>query len=209
MNDFIIHDCEQRSPEWFGLRRGRFTASLASVLVTAKGNRSVQWKRELGRIIAESRGLQEPENNFQSYWMERGIRLEDEARGWMQVQTGLSIDEVGFIQSTRWRAGVSPDGVIYDGDIVIPCELKVPKPSTHIAWLMGDDVPDDHISQCHMALAITGAPFMHFMSYSPALPSVFQRVERSAFTETMEAALTEASETLSEMEAKLFPEEEE
>jgi len=76
----IIHDdVEQGTDEWLELRRGKFTASIASKLITPTGRPSKQYKGEIGRIIAESMGWQEPEPFVQTYWMERGTELEAEA----------------------------------------------------------------------------------------------------------------------------------
>ena len=56
----IYHDVEQRSNELYELRAGRFTASIASKLVTPTGKPSVQYRGEIARIIAEQMGLQQP-----------------------------------------------------------------------------------------------------------------------------------------------------
>ena len=78
---FKIHRCEQRSQEWDDLRAGRITASIAKKLVTPTGKASSTYRGEIGRIVAEAMGWQPPEFFQKSYWMERGIDLEPEARG--------------------------------------------------------------------------------------------------------------------------------
>lgn len=188
----IIHEMDQRTPEWDEVRRGKITASVASKLVTPTGRRSAQATKEVGRIIAEKMGWQEPEFIDPTYWMRRGTELEPEARGWFQVETGIVVSEVGFIEHSSGLAGFSPDGIYYDDGQLIPVEFKCPKPSTHLEWLVNmPAIPAQHLPQCHFALAITGAPYMQFMSYHDEAPCLLHRVERNKMTETMIDALDE------------------
>ena len=183
----IIHDkVEQGTEEWFDLRRGKFTASIASKMVTPTGRPSTTYRAEIGRIIAESLGWQEPEPFIQTEWMRRGTELEDEARKWFTVMTGLDVKEVGFIESDDHMTGFSPDGLTYDR---IPVEIKVPKPSTHIGWLLEGALPKEHRAQVHFGLAITGAPHAWFMSYATQCEPLIIKVEHDDYTETMVKAI--------------------
>jgi hypothetical protein len=188
----IIHDTvEQGTPEWFALRAGKFTASIASKMVTPTGIPSLSYRGEIGRIIAESVGWQEPEPLIQTEWMRRGIALEGEARRWFTVETGLEVAEVGFIESDGGLTGFSPDGLCDHPMMasVIPVEIKVPKPSTHIGWLLEEDLPKEHKAQVHFGLAITDAPHAYFMSYSTHCAPLIIKVEADDYTETMVKAI--------------------
>ena len=187
----------QRDPEWYEIRSGKITGSVAKKLVTPTGKASVQYKTEIGRIIAEHHGWQEPEFIKPTYWMERGIDLEDESRKWFKVLTGLEVIECGFIEHDNGLAGFSPDGYIMDGDTLIPLELKCPKPSTHVTWFLEGGLPKDHIGQCHFALAITDAPYMYFQSYTPNAPPILIKVERSDYTKTMKSGIVKFADELS------------
>jgi hypothetical protein len=194
----IIHDMEQHledgntNPEWLEVRRGKFTGSVASKLLTPTGKVSTQFKGEMGRIIAETLNLQPPEPHIETYWMARGSQLEQEARAWFAVETDLTVHEVGFVESDTRLVGFSPDGVIIApayGKDTIPLELKVPKPSTHITWLINGVLPPAHIQQVHFAMAVMDAPFGYFMSYNPDLDPLIIKVERDDYTEKMVAAI--------------------
>jgi hypothetical protein len=189
----IIHDVvEQGTEEWLDLRKGKFTASIAKKLLTPTGKVSSQFRGEMGRIIAETLNLQPPEPHIETYWMARGSELEEEARAWFTVDTGLEVTEVGFIESDSHLVGVSPDGVIVAaafGKDVIPLELKVPKPSTHITWLIKGELPPEHLGQVHFAMAVSGAPFAYFMSYNPDITPLIIKVERDQYTELMVNAI--------------------
>lgn len=206
MSNYTIHDVEQGSPEWHELRAGRVTASLASKLMTPLGKPSTQFKKEIGRVIAERKGWQRPVPFQPTYWMERGKELEGEARGWFQVETGLYVRQVGFIEHHTGLAGFSPDGMTEENGILIPSEFKVPMPSTHIEWLREGGVPKDHLPQCHFALALTDAPYMRFMSYHPEAPCIVEVVERNKLTETMVACLDDFYEEFNSAWRDIFGE---
>jgi hypothetical protein len=187
----IIHDVvEQGTDEWLDLRKGKFTASIAKKLLTPTGKVSSQFRGEMGRIIAETLNLQPPEPHIETYWMARGSELEAEARAWFTVDTGHHVMEVGFIESDSHLVGVSPDGIVGDASTdIIPLELKVPKPSTHITWLIKGELPPEHLGQVHFAMAVTGAPFAYFMSYNPDITPLIIKVERDDYTEKMVNAI--------------------
>jgi hypothetical protein len=177
-----VHYCKQRTPEWDRLRRGCLTASLASKLVTPTGKPSIQYKGEIARIIAERMGLQEPEFIKPTYWMERGINMEKEAMNWFMVETGADVEEVGFVtMDSNPYIGASPDGMIGN----IPLELKVPKPSTHIRYLLEGGVPKEYIPQVHFQMVVCGAPYAYFSSYCPEVEPLIVKVEWGDYTEQM------------------------
>jgi hypothetical protein len=156
------------------------TGSKGKMLVTPTGRKSTQYRGEISRIIAEHKGWQEPELLKPTYWMERGVNLEEEARRWFQVEVGKT-RTIGFIEDDLGMLGFSPDCLIED----IPVELKCPKPSTHIQWVLAGELPSDHKAQCHFALAITQQPYMWFMSYCPEVEPLLIKVEADNYTATM------------------------
>jgi exodeoxyribonuclease (lambda-induced) len=173
--------------------------------------------------VAEALDLQPAEFIPPTYWMERGINLEPEARGWFQVETGMPVRKAGFIEHESGLAGISPDGYV-DGAVdsklaglssvdqkfvVLPVELKCPKPGTHIQWLMAGGMPKKHLPQCHFQMVITGAPYMYFMSYHPTVEALLIKVERDEYTESLSIMLDAAIMTLREAIDKYTPKENE
>ena len=196
----IIHTMDQRTPEWDEVRRGKITASVASKMVTPTGKPSTQAKSFIGQILAEELGLQEPESFVNTEWMDRGVDLEDESRLWFQVETGLKVEQCGFIESDDHLSGFSPDGYVHppasecsprvDPDkCFIPLELKCPKPSTHIGYLIDGTLPSTYLAQCHFAMVIAEASYMYFMSYCPGLKPLIIKLERDDYTLAVEVAL--------------------
>jgi len=182
-----IHEGQQGTSEWDDLRRGKITASVAAKMITEKGAISTQAKPFVGKLIAEDLGIQEPEKNMSSYWMERGIEMESQARGFFHVSTGLHVEQCAFIESDDGLSGFSPDGYTMDTEDVIPIELKCPSPAVHIGYLLENKLP--YKQQCHFAMVIADAPHMYFMSYHPDLPEFLLKVERDEYTEKVSQAL--------------------
>lgn len=191
----VFHFVEQRTAEWDKLRSGKLTASVASKLVTPTGKKSIQYKGEIARILAEIMGLQEPEFIRPTYWMERGINLEKQARAWFEVETNLQVSDIGFVSDDSNLVGASPDGIIIDhtddGEVHIPLELKCPKPSTHIQYLIDGGVPSEYIAQVHFQIALCNAPYGYFCSYNPNIRPLILRVNRDEYTATIEAAIAD------------------
>ena len=185
LSDIIIHEIEQYTPEWWALRAGKFTGSIAGKLVTPTGRKSTTYRSEIATLIAEAMGWQDPPDRVETEWMTIGSNMEDEARKWFTVETGLAVKECGFIEKNN-MVGLSPDGYVDEGDNgFITVEFKVPKPSTHIGWLLEGGMPKDHMAQVHFALAVTGNPHAYFMSYSRHCAPLLIKVERSDYTDLM------------------------
>jgi hypothetical protein len=198
----MIHrDIEQYSDEWWELRAGRFTASQASKLLTPTGKLSTQYKGELGRLIAEAIGLQEPDREtFSTEWMDRGSEMEGEALAWLAVDQDCDPEIVGMVTDGSHVIGASPDAILPDfvdrggNQRYAPVELKVPKPSTHIEWLLDGGLPKQHKAQLHFQMAVMNARWGIFMSYNPDLEPLCVTVQADDYTRAMEDAIAKFKE---------------
>ena len=201
---FIVHTMKQGTPEWDEIRKAKITASVASKMITPTGKPSVQADGYIGTLLAEAAGLQDPEPIPQTYWVERGSDLEKEARKWLQVRLNAPVHECGFIESPDGLSGFSPDGYVVEDGYLIPVELKVPKPSTHINWFIGGSLPNDHKGQVHFAIERTGAPYSYFMSYNPMLTPLLVKVPRDDYTESVGLALAAFTAKMNDARIALF-----
>lgn len=184
----IPHQVEQNTPAWDELRAGKFTASEAKKLLTPTGKMSTQRFETFGRLIAERMMWQEPEPIPATYWMDRGTELEQEARDWFALEKNRPVTtSTGFIESDDGLFGCSPDGVVSHNT---PLELKVPKPSTHIRWLLDGELPKEHIQQVHMQMVVMDSPGAYFMSYHPEMDPLLVSVEWDEYTDLMAAAMS-------------------
>jgi hypothetical protein len=184
-----IHPVEQRSLEWMQLRAGIPTASEFDNLVTPK------WEIRKGQTPATylakklaERWLGGPIADFNTYDMDQGRILEEEAIPWFELERGVSVIGVGFITTDDGRVGCSPDGLIGDHSGI---EIKCPAVHTHIGYALVGKLPDDYAAQVQGSLYVTGRQSWTFLSYHRRLPALLLFIEPDA---KAQAALREALE---------------
>jgi hypothetical protein len=170
VRNFIVHEAKQGTPEWLAARVGRVTASRAKdVLATIKTGEAAARRDYRIQLVCERLTGQPQDDTFVTADMQRGTDLEPAARLAYEAQTGQWVSQVGFLAHDALMAGGSPDGVIGDYDGLI--EIKVPRPANHLRYLRGFGVPKEHEAQVLHLLWLTGAPWLDFVSYCPALPA--------------------------------------
>jgi hypothetical protein len=189
----VIHDCDQRSPEWFALRRSRLTASQAGAWLTKSDKRSIDAERKaVNKCLAEFLG-QELQPVFENWAMERGTSLEAEAVESLENDMELSVSHVGFMSSKEYRAGCSPDGIISGTGIGF--EGKCPVPDTHIGYILDNNLlREAYCWQVEFSMAVTGAKAWWLQSYCPELPPVRVFFEPSETTDAIKAGLARFTE---------------
>ncbi len=170
MNRFVEIKAEQRSPGWFTARLGRLTASRAKDAIASIKSGEAAAKRDLRIQLVCERLTDEIQEDapFLVADIQRGQTLEPEALGAYEIVSGNLVQRVGFLAHTEMMAGGSPDGVI--GDYVGLVETKAPRPATHVRYMREDAIPKEHEAQLVHLLWLTGAQWIDFVSYSPALP---------------------------------------
>lgn len=199
----------QGSPEWHAIRCGRVTASrVADVIATTKSGPSASRANYLAELVAE-RLTGEAAPGFMNDAMRWGTENEPDARDAYAFQSGLLVEEVGFVVHPRLdMSGASPDGLVGDVGLV---EIKCPNTATHIATLRGAALPDKYVTQIQWQLACTDRAWCDFVSYDPRLPGsmalyverVHRDNDRISFLETaVEAFLAEMDATVAELRAR-------
>lgn len=171
-----IHDVEQKSVEWMLLRSGIPTASEFDNLITPKFKaREGQTPQTYMASKLAEWWLGGPLAQFNSFDMEMGNVLEDEAIPWYELEFGTPVTRVGFITSDDGRIGCSPDGLIGDDGGI---EIKCPAPQTHVKYLLGGNIPDDYLVQVYGSLYVSGRRWWKFLSYRRRFPPLLITVER-------------------------------
>jgi putative phage-type endonuclease len=165
-----IVDCQQGTPEWLAARAGKVTASMISaVLMDPKtaGYRDYQ-----AQLVAEILTGKPQGSDYTNAAMQFGAATEPLARSAYEAHTGFSVDEVGMvIHPLIGASGASPDGLVGDLGLV---EIKCPKCSTHLAYLVAGVVPTTYKNQMSWQLACTGRDWVDFVSFRPDLPENLQ-----------------------------------
>lgn len=170
----ITIDCEQGSAEWLAVRAGIPSASNFDKLVTAKGEASKQAQKYLYALAAEKvSGIKE--ESFQSQAMLKGIETEPEAVAYYELTQGVEVQEVGFVLHDSKRYGCSPDRLVGADGLL---EVKCPLPSTHVSYLLENNLYQDYLQQVQGQLLVTGRKWCDLISYSRGLRPLIVRVER-------------------------------
>lgn len=165
IDGLITLDCEQGSEEWLKARLGIPTATGFENIVTATGKKSSAQIKYMAELIEESiLGLSE--SAVKSYFMERGNQLEPQARMAYEFETGNDVIQIGGVYLDESRSVmVSPDGLI--PALKKGLEIKCPKMSTHIRYLLEGGLPSEYVIQVQANLWVTGYDTWDFVSYCP------------------------------------------
>lgn len=171
MKSFTVIACDQRSDEWRAARAGRLTGSRAAdMLATLKSGGEAAARRDYRIQLCAERLTGEPQDSaFVNADMQRGVELEPDALAAYEAHSGEFVTRTGFLAHDGLLAGASLDGHVGDFDGVV--EVKCPRPANHLKTLRASAVPTDYVPQLTHALWITGAAWVDFVSYCPALPA--------------------------------------
>lgn len=197
----------QGSDEWRAARLGKVTASnIAAVMAEGRsGKPSATRANYIAQLVSE-RLTGVPYETFSSAAMQHGTETEDQARAVYTMNTGLSVQQVGFIQHPQIAgAGGSPDGLIGTAGGL---EIKCPNTATHIATLRGAPVDGGYMKQMQFNMACTGRDWWDFASFDPRLPDEMQmHIRRIARDELaildIEAAVSDLLSEVDKIEAEL------
>lgn len=179
----IIHQCEQRSDEWYRLRIGIPTASQFHNVITplgapTKGDRRAKYRY---RLVAERLLAQSMDDRFENFWTRRGKELEGQARDAFvgQLDGCTGVETVGFITTDDGKIGASPDGFLQfkgkrrqEG-----LEIKCPAPWVQVEYLL-EGLESNYKPQVQGHMLVSGAKVMHLWCFHPAMPPVHIRTER-------------------------------
>ena len=129
----------------------------------------------------------------------KGAELEPFARIAYEAETGLIVDECGFIDHPNIAGfGASPDGCVGESGLI---EIKCPNTAQHVEFLRTGKVDSKYLWQMRAQMACTNREWCDFASYDDRLPERLQfkfvRIERDA--EAEKEMLSEISKFLDEL----------
>ena len=170
--DAFGNPIQQGTDAWHALRTGMVTASMVYDIITRqfrdpkkytdareKAIRSMVWELLSGT----------PDKSYGNKYMKDGIEREPFARMYMEETFGYVIEEVAFVKHDWMRVGVSPDGMVVGQKRNV--EIKCPKDTTHVEYLMLDKAPDIYVPQIQTQMWITESDVTDFCSYHPGAPA--------------------------------------
>lgn len=192
----------QKSDEWFQIRKGKITGTtLKAIMGTPKAR-----QKELYGVIAErlTVGVDNPEVNYEND-MQRGNRLEPEARTMFEFETGLKVDITGFCENDdNSLIGYSPDGLISDTEDI---EIKCLNGANHIKMWLTNKVPEDYSWQVVQAFIVNPKlKKRYFVGYNPDIPTHplhIIEITKKEIEKEMEEGKLEQEKFLKEVEVEL------
>jgi len=109
----------QGSEDWFSARIGKITSSRVSdVMAKGRGNEpSASRKNYMAQLLCE-RLTGQREETYTNAIMQRGIDLEPLAKSAYEIETGLLVQDVGFIVHPQLDyTGTSPDCLVFGNGV--------------------------------------------------------------------------------------------
>lgn len=144
-------DVKQGSQEWFDIRKGRITASIAGALLGYDPN------------ITESQAMKivmDCYDKKENIVLDHGKHFEKEALEDFKIQYGMDVKECGIFTEDEWLAG-SPDGLIGEFSIL---EIKCPFRDKELAGIFSKR--HYHV-QCQINMYLTGRELTYFYQWLP------------------------------------------
>ncbi len=153
-----IHNMEQRSDEWFAIKKGKASASRAQAI----GNGGKGLENYIIEIMAEYYSSAEQEN-YTNEHMQRGIELEPIAKQVYELENDCEIKEIGFAEYNEF-VGCSPDGLIGKEGMI---EIKCPSDKVYLDILVNEKIDSGYVWQCQMNMLILERKWCDLIFYNP------------------------------------------
>ena len=165
-------EMKQQTEEWYAARLGKVTASrLADLMAKTKSGPSASRANYLADLVAE-RLTGRKADGFTNAAIDWGVKAEPLARAAYEVEIGVMVEEVGFIDHPLISmTGASPDGLVGSDGMV---EIKAPNTATHIATLLDGKAPSKYVPQMQWQMASAGRQWVDFVSFDPRMPADMQ-----------------------------------
>ncbi len=205
-----IHNVEQGSPEWFELRKLKFTASKATAVINGV---TIDKKTDEEKIGAGLKTLvYEMLSDKYSGWTneawegndntENGNEMEELARGIYELETGNTVEIVGFCELDKYT-GCSPDGLVGTEGL---WENKWKKNQNYFRRLMEKGKPDsDHDNQVQFQMYVTGRKWCDLTYYNPNFVKAMDKIRIERDEDVMaqiKIGLAKGIEMIKDIEAK-------
>lgn len=159
----IYSDLIQGSDEWLQVRLGKLTGSdFHTLMGNSQTKETILYKKAAERIS----GVASDGDKFSSIHTERGKELEAEARQGYELETGLTVTQVGFVEFDQFT-GCSPDGLLEGGGLEIKCKDN----HGHLKAVSKQWVDPEHKTQMQFNMFVCDAKFWDYCLYNPNFPN--------------------------------------
>lgn len=191
------NEIQQGSPEWLQLRLGKFTASNAQAIASNGIGLTTLCFEKAAEILTGKMKEQ-----YANADMDRGNELEEMARNSYELETGIVVKRVGFVEKSD-RIGCSPDGLIAEDGLQ---EIKCKNDPNFVKFMFDKKIDTAHLWQMQMQMLITDRKWCDYVVFNPNFPKsvIVVRVERNeADIEKLRFGLEKAQEQLDSILSKI------
>lgn len=161
----------QGTPEWFEVRLGKFTASDAQAIANdGTGLTTLVFEKVAEKLTKKFK------ESYTNEDMVRGNELEALARDAYELETGIVVKQVGFIEKSDF-VGCSPDGIIEPDGLL---EIKCPSDTNFVKYMYEKKIDTKYIWQVQMQMLVSERNWVDFVIFNPNFPSpiIIERIER-------------------------------
>ena len=154
------HDIIQGTPEWHEARWAKVGGKRLNQLL-------IRSESLFNRMLGEYTEPYVYKEGFTNAAMERGNELEPEAIYELMQYTGVTVQSVGWLQSTECPIlGISPDAISEDETVCF--ETKCPDIDRHILNCLSKTVQKDDLPQCVQYFVVNPKlETLYYASYRP------------------------------------------
>jgi putative phage-type endonuclease len=158
MRIYTAEEAPQGSETWLNLRLGKFTCSDATpILTNGKGLETLAFTKVAERKSGMSGDA------YDNPAMQNGREMEDTARNSYELEKGVQVKKVGFIEYDEWIGG-SPDGLIGEDGLI---EIKCPTNRVFVEYLYYKKIDPKYVAQMQMQMYISGRKFVDYVVFNP------------------------------------------
>jgi len=179
----IISNCEQQTPEWWAIKKGKISGTRFGQVISGRKNRLIY------ELLDEQLSKYLFPDDFVSEDMQFGIDNEPIALKLYEKTTGIHVNRIGAIISEQsWIHMASPDGINDDHTIIQ--EVKCTQDgSIHIQRFF-EGPESQYMPQIKNYFAVSDLiQEVHWMSYCPERPErplIIIKFKREQFADEIE-----------------------
>lgn len=190
----IIHNLIQGSEEWIKIRLGKLTGSDFHILMgDSQTKETLLYKKAAERLTK----TQSDGDRFSNIHTERGKQLEDEARSAYELETGLTIEQVGFIENDEF-AGCSPDGLLINGGV----EIKCPDNHGFLKAVVKEWIAPEHRTQVQFNMCMSEKAWWDYVLYNPNFHNslkIMRVIRDEAYIVDIRKCISKCNETIKQI----------
>ena len=167
----VYKDIEQGTPEWHKIKELKFTASNATAVI-ADGKGLQTLIKEMLADYYSSGVFESYSGKYKNEAMQRGNDMEETARNIYSLETGLKVEQVGFVEIDQY-IGCSPDGLVGEDGLI---EIKNHGDKEFLNLNLTGKISSQYINQMQFQLYVTGRKWCDYFGFNPNFtPNFFKK----------------------------------